>query len=361
MSWAFRSVYSLTRLHWCRLVCIFFAHDTLAWLVAPGQVLSPVFCVGSPAVKVEICLLRCALTASVFIPCHTIMPERDIPLLLTAYRQTLAQPVMAVAYKRRRRYRQYVEKSVTLCPHEKADYAYSPRSINNRVRSARAAGLLPSLRRLAVLTAFSSAGLVCGQTPAAMVAASAQWQDPETGLIWMRCSLGQQWDGVSCKGEALALSWHDAKDYIASYVNDRLPAGANSQWRLPTVKELSSIRKCTKGWRYKTKLVVTDKLTEEGRLAHVESHRAGLDTVNLPDETTGKTRETARWCEQGSQEPTVDTQFFPNTPKKGFYWSSTRGTGFSNGVWGMSVGNGSLFWYGRNYRNLVRLVRSAGG
>lgn len=294
------------------------------------------------------------------------MPEQNTPLTAAAYRQISVQSVKRALEKKengRWRCRRYAaaEKTAMLCPHSHANDnapASIPRGVR-RGRPARTAVLLPSLRRLALLMAFSGAGLVCAQTPVDMAMASAQWQDPETGLIWMRCSLGQQWNGVGCKGEPLALSWHDTKDYIASYVNARLPAGTNSNWRLPTIKELVSIRKCTEGWRYKSRLVVTDRLTEEGRVAYVENHSAGLDIVNLPDETTGKTREAARWCETGSQEPTVDAQFFPNTPKKGFYWSSTRGTGFSNGVWGMSVSNGSLFWYGRNYRNLVRLVRSA--
>lgn len=228
--------------------------------------------------------------------------------------------------------------------------------------------MLRSLRRLALLTVFGGAGAVCAQTPATTLMASGQWQDPETGLVWMRCSLGQQWDGAGCRGKPLALSWFDARDYIATYINDKSrhskineggPVGVRSNWRMPTVEELAAIRKCTAGWRYKTRLVVTDHLTEEGRVTHVESRKAGLDTVDLPDEKTGKTTSVARWCEEGSQEPTVDTQFFPGTPAKGFYWSSTRGTGFSNGVWGVSVSNGSLFWYGRNYRNFVRLVRPA--
>ena len=35
-------------------------------------------------------------------------------------------------------------------------------------------------------------------------------QDTKTGLTWMRCSLGQSWDGVSCTGAAIKMNWSRA-------------------------------------------------------------------------------------------------------------------------------------------------------
>ena len=80
---------------------------------------------------------------------------------------------------------------------------------------------------------------------------SAQFTDLEngtvrherTGLIWMRCSLGQTWDGSTCTGVPDELTWEQALDmaFGFEYANSRL-------WRLPNIKELASIteRSCVR-------------------------------------------------------------------------------------------------------------------
>lgn len=54
-------------------------------------------------------------------------------------------------------------------------------------------------------------------------------QDLKTGLIWQRCSVGQEWDGITCSGSATQLTWQRALEQ------------ANDAWRLPNVKELASL------------------------------------------------------------------------------------------------------------------------
>lgn len=54
-------------------------------------------------------------------------------------------------------------------------------------------------------------------------------KDTKTQLIWQRCSVGQTWDGFICSGTATTHSWADAL------------ALASKGWRLPNIKELSSI------------------------------------------------------------------------------------------------------------------------
>lgn len=60
--------------------------------------------------------------------------------------------------------------------------------------------------------------------------------DNQTKLMWMRCSLGAAWSNGECKGAAEDYTWQQALD--ASY-NSRF-AGYNN-WRVPNIKELSSI------------------------------------------------------------------------------------------------------------------------
>lgn len=58
---------------------------------------------------------------------------------------------------------------------------------------------------------------------------SGEWRDPATGLIWMRCSLGQTWENGNCTGVADKLTWSEAVNSAG------IADGKN--WRLPTIEE----------------------------------------------------------------------------------------------------------------------------
>lgn len=58
----------------------------------------------------------------------------------------------------------------------------------------------------------------------------------QSNLIFMRCSLGQQWDGTTCLGEPTAYNWQQA---LATSVNVEFNGSKN--WRLPNIKELNVI------------------------------------------------------------------------------------------------------------------------
>ena len=73
-----------------------------------------------------------------------------------------------------------------------------------------------------------------------------------TGLMWMRCSLGQtwtgstcacpsgqKWDGVSCAGST-GITWQQAL-LAAKGVNDAGGYAGRTDWRVPNIKELASI------------------------------------------------------------------------------------------------------------------------
>ena len=120
----------------------------------------------------------------------------------------------------------------------------------------------------------------------------------KTGLEWMRCSLGQNWNGSSCTGEAEAFSWR-----LAVRAGEQQTFAGHSDWRLPDKDELASI------------------------------------------------------IEQRCFSPAVNEVIFPNTSSN-WYWSSTLDPHFSFVAWYITFYNGradSGFRTDSNGR--VRLVR----
>lgn len=59
----------------------------------------------------------------------------------------------------------------------------------------------------------------------------AEATDKTTGLVWARCAAGKSWDGFTCTGESLPMTYFGALQYA------RTQAG----WRVPNVKELLSV------------------------------------------------------------------------------------------------------------------------
>ena len=68
----------------------------------------------------------------------------------------------------------------------------------------------------------------------------------ETGLTWMRCAVGQHWDGKSCIGEAKRFNWREAFR-LEDKFNQEVLAG-HKNWRVPKLPELATIveRQCVK-------------------------------------------------------------------------------------------------------------------
>jgi len=60
--------------------------------------------------------------------------------------------------------------------------------------------------------------------------------DPTTGLIWMRCAMGQAWEKDTCTGTA-GTYWFDAANALTGTVT----FAGQSDWRLPSIRELLSI------------------------------------------------------------------------------------------------------------------------
>ena len=57
--------------------------------------------------------------------------------------------------------------------------------------------------------------------------------DLYTSTEWMRCSVGQRWNGETCTGKIINLN-HDQLEEVLKLASEQLGSG----WRLPSRKEL---------------------------------------------------------------------------------------------------------------------------
>lgn len=64
--------------------------------------------------------------------------------------------------------------------------------------------------------------------------------DVVTGLMWMRCAVGQSWTVGNCKGKAREITWENAKAYTLQFAG-------YGDWRLPSISELGTIVYCSNG------------------------------------------------------------------------------------------------------------------
>jgi hypothetical protein len=139
-------------------------------------------------------------------------------------------------------------------------------------------------------------------------------QDMQTGLVWQRCSLGQTWSGNTCQGQAKEFAFDDAQKQ------------AGNGWRVPSIRELVSLRACTKGANNSTLRDLQDK----GEHVAFE-------------------------CIDGSTMPTIDP-IFKNTPLSR-YWSASKYSDEPPFAWYAGFGVGEVNYQLPFGQRLVRLVR----
>ena len=173
------------------------------------------------------------------------------------------------------------------------------------------------------------------------------WRDSVTGLSWMRCSIGQKWTGKTCTGEPLRFTWQDSLDFVTSLNRDGGFA-SRTDWRVPTIEELSTIRKCSNGWELKT-TGYKYKATAEGKV----EIKGNIRTTTLPNGQS-----VPYSCADGSSRPTLNTSIFPNT-KDSTYWSSSPYASHGSNAWVVDFYFGFGSYDVKNYGYYVRLVRSS--
>lgn len=122
--------------------------------------------------------------------------------------------------------------------------------------------------------------------------------DLATGLMWQRCTIGQS--GTDCSGgRKTYMQWNIA---LETAENDT--TAGYSDWRLPNIKELTSI------------------------------------------------------IERRCYEPAINLDIFPNTPTAGLYWSSSPFAQSNISVWIAYSEYGYDYEANKRDYNVVRLVRS---
>jgi hypothetical protein len=118
-----------------------------------------------------------------------------------------------------------------------------------------------------------------------------------TGLMWMRCSLGQQWDGQTCRGMAVGYTWG-----AALQAANRYEFAGYTDWRLPNKNELETI------------------------------------------------------FEGNCVLPATNDRVFPATPPV-YFWSSSPYAGLADGAWSLDFGYGSVNASVKSGSLNARLVR----
>ncbi|MDY0164674.1 DUF1566 domain-containing protein [Desulfobotulus sp.] len=122
-----------------------------------------------------------------------------------------------------------------------------------------------------------------------------------TGLMWMRCSLGQTWDGSTCTGSASTHTWQGALQ-AAEDLNAGGGFAGHRDWRLPGIKELKSI------------------------------------------------------VEERCYEPAIHGSVFPGMSSS-WFWSSSPGAYATDDAWSLSFNYGYVYDHYKNYNYQARLVR----
>ncbi|KHT39346.1 DUF1566 domain-containing protein [Vibrio sinaloensis] len=72
-------------------------------------------------------------------------------------------------------------------------------------------------------------------------------KDKVTGLTWMRCAVGQEWNAeqATCTGNATGMFWQAALNEVVSINQSESHKlhqfGGKQKWRMPNIKELVSL------------------------------------------------------------------------------------------------------------------------
>lgn len=191
--------------------------------------------------------------------------------------------------------------------------------------------LLKRLIRTLAVCAISLAGagttLTTHAEPYVIHKDGAMVLDKATGLVWMRCSLGQNWNGTTCAGEAKRFTYAQAQQ-AAENLNAESGFGGHKDWTVPSIRQLASLIFCSSN-----RLLYKGDLKDGGALL---AHRCGEQYIR----------------------PTVHWLAFPNFTGDS-RWSSSREVNVRNGAWHVDWSDGFVLSNSVESDIKVILVRSS--
>lgn len=148
------------------------------------------------------------------------------------------------------------------------------------------------------------------------------------GREWLRCSIGQTWSGNSCTGAAKKYTFEEAK--AAADTFNATGYGGKRDWRVPTVRELQTLRVCSTGF--------------------------GSQTRDIEDGGNP----VSKYCNENASKPTIDIAKFPQTTVDNGFWTSSLFVVNVSSAWGVDFIFGGIGGDLRNVGLYVRLVRGEG-
>jgi len=89
---------------------------------------------------------------------------------------------------------------------------------------------------LAMLFCFSTFSALPAEASSLFIPRDHIVIDLNSGVEWLRCSVGQNWNGETCTGEIVKLNHENIKEAI-KLANEQL----GGEWRLPSLAELKGL------------------------------------------------------------------------------------------------------------------------
>lgn len=185
------------------------------------------------------------------------------------------------------------------------------------------------------------------------VAACSKSQNESTVVIggkeWMRCSLGQTWEGNTCTGVAKEFTFDEAQAAVKE-LNAKVSAHGKTDWRVPTPPELASL--------------MAGKV-EQGKAAWMLLGRA-------EGEAEGEVEDLWSSMPASMQDDSLNNLFYsgqagyvslklekPSADSFGKFWSSSHYVPANDYAWFVDFKNGAGGFDLRILNRHVRLVRTS--